>query len=79
MLPIQETNERIGSTGDSIHKKSISELRPTPDLLGNEEIAVSHVCEMTMIDGKMCNAIMETASLQTCYICRANAQRYECH
>lgn len=49
----------------------ISKLRPTTDMLGNEKIAVSHVCVMTMINGKVCNALTETPSSQTCYICNA--------
>ncbi|XP_050512019.1 uncharacterized protein LOC126888052 [Diabrotica virgifera virgifera] len=44
-------------------------------MLDSEEIAVSHVCVMTMIDGKVCNAITETASSQTCYICKATPKQ----
>lgn len=35
------------------------------------DISVSHVCVMTMIDGKVCNALTDTPSAQTCYVCKA--------
>ncbi|XP_028146043.1 uncharacterized protein LOC126891809 [Diabrotica virgifera virgifera] len=65
-LTVQET---------SYIENQISELQPTIGMLDSEEIAVSHVCVMTMIDGKVCNAITETASSQTCYICKATPKQ----
>lgn len=49
----------------------IDDLLPTNVELYNREIMIKHKLILTMIDGKICNAITDTKSSQTCYICGA--------
>lgn len=52
--------------------KDISELLPTICCVdGASEISVKHELVLTMVDGKVCNALTETSSAQKCYICGA--------
>lgn len=39
--------------------------------MGNREIFVEHNSIKTMVDGKICNALMDNPSAQVCYICGA--------
>lgn len=57
---------------EKIHvENQIAQLSPTKCKLDDRETSVSHICLMTMINGKVCNALTETASAQTCYVCKA--------
>lgn len=52
--------------------KDISELLPTICCVdGASEVSVKHELVLTMVDGKVCNALTETSSAQKCYICGA--------
>ena len=44
-------------------------LQPTKCIVENSDIEISHKMQLTMVDGKVCNTISETASTQRCYIC----------
>ena len=37
----------------------------------NSILSVSHNMVLTMIDGKICNAVTSTTSAQVCYVCGA--------
>jgi len=38
---------------------------------GGRYISVTHKLQLTMIDGKVCNALTSTLSSRKCYVCRA--------
>lgn len=59
---ISETNEVL---------KEIEELQPTKVSIFEREVSVNHELLLTMVDGKICNALTETSSSQKCYICGA--------
>lgn len=61
-LTITETNKI---------KQQIESLQPTKITMENKEIVVHYKFLLTMIDGKVCNALTGTKSSQTCYICGA--------
>ena len=65
----KETSE-LASQEVSYIEGQISLLENTMVKVGEKEIAVSHNMVLTMIDGKICNALTKT-STQTCYICKA--------
>ena len=52
-------------------KKEIDQLIPTLCIINNQEISITHKLLLTMVDGKICNALTETRSSQKCYICGA--------
>lgn len=39
------------------------------------EFEVTHSLQFTMVDGKICNAITQTSSAQTCYVCGATPKQ----
>lgn len=56
------------------NKKVLEEIRQLlPPLcnINGSQISVKHELLLTMTDGKVCNALTETRSSQTCYICGA--------
>ena len=59
----REETDRIQSEIDS--------LVPTKIVLGNKTIVIHYKFLLTMVDGKVCNAITRITSSQTCYICGA--------
>jgi recombinational DNA repair protein RecR len=36
---------------------------------------MSYICAMTMINCKVCNALSDTSSAQSCYICKATPRQ----
>jgi hypothetical protein len=57
----------------SIVEESIKKLETTVITLEeqNSVISASHKMVLTMIDGKICNAVTSTTSAQVCYVCGA--------
>jgi hypothetical protein len=57
----------------SIVEERIKNLETTVTTLEvqNSVISVSHNMVLTMIDGKICNAVTSTTSAQVCYVCGA--------
>lgn len=49
--------------------EEIKQLIPTVCKVNEKEISVKHEMLLTMIDGKVCNAITETSSSLRCYLC----------
>jgi len=49
----------------------ITSLKPTILNIGGKEISIVHKLYLTMVDGKVCNALTGTKSTQRCYICGA--------
>lgn len=52
-------------------KEKINLLKPTELFIHNRKIYVEHSLQLTMVDGKVCNALSESSSAK-CYICGAN-------
>lgn len=52
-------------------EEQIEKLQPTTYKLQDHDISIKHVCIMSMIDGKVCNALTDTKSAQICYVCKA--------
>lgn len=50
--------------------EKINALEPTEINLGNRRWSVRHKLQLTMVDGKVCNALSNTSSTK-CYICQA--------
>lgn len=54
----------------------IKNLTSSPVALDGKIIMVSHELILTMVDGKICNALTDTASTQRCYICGASSKEF---
>lgn len=52
-------------------KNQIANLRPKLLIIDGREIVIEYTLLLTMIDGKVCNAVTNTTSAQRCYICGA--------
>lgn len=61
-LTVTETNKVL---------EDINQLLPTICVDDGHKVSVKHDLILTMIDGKVCNALTETSSSQKCYICGA--------
>jgi len=48
----------------------IKQLKPKELSVSNKKVVITHSLHLTMVDGKVCNAISESSSA-TCYICGA--------
>jgi len=72
---VKETEEVITNEYEYIEKQ-IKILQPTKVHINPTEILnVKHEMVMTMVDGKVCNALTKTTSTQTCYICGATPKQ----
>lgn len=67
---LKETTSLIVSETDSV-KENIKKLLPTTFIVNGTEISIMHDLVLTMVDGKVCNALTNTKSSQTCFICSA--------
>lgn len=65
---LKETAEVIREEVDHIQQK-INSLQKTVIERGTTTFVIKPVLILTMVDGKVCNAITETASTMRCYIC----------
>lgn len=66
----KETPELTLSETDKIFDE-INNLLPSICNFNSAEVSVTHELMLTMVDGKVCNALTETHSSQKCYICGA--------
>lgn len=57
-------------------EKSVNELKPTEINLNQIKYSFEHSFEMTMVDGKVCNAATGTNSTSRCYICGATSKDF---
>lgn len=57
-------------------EESVKALKPTEINLNDIKFTFKHVFEMTMVDGKICNAATETKSSSRCYICGATSKDF---
>lgn len=57
-------------------QNEIKNLTPTKVNIDGKEFAYNHILKMTMIDGKVCNAVTNTTSTSRCYICGATSKDF---
>lgn len=57
-------------------ENEIQNILNTTTVLQERQLKVSHTLLFTMVDGKVCNALTETTSTQTCYICGATSKNF---
>lgn len=51
-------------------KEEINNLLPTILQIDTLQCKVSHIMTLTMVDGKVCQALTESASGAACYVCK---------
>lgn len=56
-------------------ENQIEKLTPTHIEVDSRTISVQYKMVLTMVDGKVCNAVSHNKSSQTCYICRATPKQ----
>lgn len=66
----KETKETMKEEYLEIENQA-NNLRPTNIFIGNKELAFKHILVCTMMDGKTCNVLTDTASSQACNVCKA--------
>lgn len=57
-------------------KEQESKLVSFETIMDGKEITVSYKLALTMIDGKVCNAITNTTSTQRCYLCNVTSKDF---
>lgn len=67
---IKETTE-VSVAEKKIVEEQIANLQPFETVVDDRNVRVEFRMILTMIDGKICNAITLTASAQRCYLCGA--------
>lgn len=66
----KETLDLIRNETDNI-KQQIQQLEATSVVVSGKSFTVHAQFHLTMVDGKVCNALTENPSSQTCYVCGA--------
>ncbi|XP_076545847.1 uncharacterized protein LOC143305586 [Osmia lignaria lignaria] len=72
---VKETFDVITSEIDYI-RNAINSLQPTKLTLFGRDFSIQHKMILTMVDGKICNAITQTLSTRRCYICGATSTEF---
>lgn len=72
---LHETAEVARSEVERI-KDEEKNLVPFETIVHGRKIFVNYKLALTMIDGKICNALTNTASTQRCYICNATSKDF---
>lgn len=69
-------------TSDMVEKevgfvqKQIDELKPYEAVIHGNDVVVNYNLSLTMIDGKVCNALTKTTSAQRCFLCGATSKQF---
>jgi hypothetical protein len=66
-LTVQETTDIAELISHLISMKYITDQ--------NRQLSMSYICAMTMINCKVCHALSDTSSAQSCYICKATPRQ----
>lgn len=72
---LHETAETPKSEIDYI-KEQEKNLVPFQTIIDGKEINIHYKLALTMVDGKVCNSVTNTASSQRCYICQAICKEF---
>lgn len=67
---VEKESTELSIEEEKYFKKKIEGLVPTKIIVGNKTLCVQHILQLTMVDGKICNALTQTSSSK-CYICNA--------
>ncbi|KAK4873835.1 hypothetical protein RN001_013195 [Aquatica leii] len=70
----KETTELSTQEIDNIQEQ-INNLQKTEVCVAGRTFFVTQQMALTMLDGKICNAVTSTTSAQKCYICNATTWR----
>lgn len=65
----QKENVNISIEEERHIQSQYSALEPTRLNFCGREIVITHTMSLTMVDGKVCNALTSTSSAQVCYVC----------
>ncbi|XP_076292832.1 uncharacterized protein LOC143215029 [Lasioglossum baleicum] len=57
-------------------EEQIIHLKPLETVIGGKEVVVKYNLNLTMVDGKVCNAVTHTASAQRCFLCGATSKQF---
>ena len=80
-IKIQYKKETTSLSQEEVNyiEKPIEQLQPTViELDNNRTVHITHRLFLTMIDGKICNALTSTSSAQICYVCGAKPTEMNC-
>ncbi|XP_044572242.1 uncharacterized protein LOC123257406 [Drosophila ananassae] len=70
-IQFQKESVNLIKNEEEYFKNKIQQLTPTEfKTATNRKFCVDHILQLTMVDGKVCNALSETSSSK-CYICQA--------
>lgn len=75
MMNEKETPESVRQETDFIQKQ-IDALENYSTVIDGKRISVKYVLSLTMIDGKVCNSLTETASAQRCLVCGSTSKEF---
>ena len=56
--------------------KQIEKLQPLKTTIHMRNVFIQYSLSMTMLDGKVCNAITNIKSAQRCYLCQATSKQF---
>lgn len=71
----KETSDLVQKETNSIQKQ-IDQLKPYEALIHRKNVVVRYQLSLTMIDGKVCNALTSTTSAQRCFLCGATSKDF---
>lgn len=75
ILLLKETPESTIAQVDNI-KELENNLLPFDTTINGIKIHVNYKLQFTMLDGKVCNSVTNTASAMRCYICDATSSEF---
>lgn len=64
----------ISKEEETYVKNQINNLQPTNIIVAGKSISIKHELQLTMVDGKVCNALTDTASV-SCFLCGATPKQ----
>lgn len=68
---LKETAE-VTVQEETYFKQKIHNLQPTTFKYNDREFLITHKLQLTMVDGKVCNALSEFCPSSRCYVCKAS-------
>ncbi|KAF2893894.1 hypothetical protein ILUMI_12278 [Ignelater luminosus] len=75
-MGFKRESTELSTTEKSYIDDQINLSQSTLINLGNVDVIVSHQLIFSMIDGKICNALIDTKATQKCYLCGAISKQF---
>lgn len=77
-IKIEFLKETANATKAEIQyiQDQIKNLVPFSDMVKGKCIKVNYNLALTMVDGKVCNAVADNAATQRCYLCKATSKNF---